>query len=374
MTLAFTLLMLAGCGQPPPPAGMVRVEGGSVIPWPGAASVELAPFVVDRTLAMEAGRPVRGLSWDHASARCAERGLRLPTDAEWLRMVQAQEPPEDLTGVLFQWTSTPYSTPDGAPTAPEMRGERRVVRGACCPFVPAWSAPEHRAAYPRDRDSHWIGYRCAGPVGAEDPNLAIDGRPALPSTALDEGEAVRQLLAGLHGPDRAPTDPDVRSLIETLEPGAAVADIGCGLGALALELHHAVGPEGQVFAVDVNPEVLAFTDTLAQSRDASSVRTVLAQPDDPALAPACCDLVLLYDMANSLRSEDLPGFTAGLARAVRPGGRLAVFHLPGTPPPTSVLEALAAHSLELKRTVVDPSSSPMDPERQAAKLWIFVKP
>ncbi len=374
MIRALSLMALVGCGSSAPPPGMVRIEGGAVRVLPDEDPVQVAPFLVDRALAAEGEGPLRGLSWDQAQARCAERGLRLPTDAEWLRMTQDQAELEALTGVLFQWTTTPYATPPGEPTAPEMKGERRVLRGSCCPFTPAWSAPEHRAAYPRDRGSHWIGHRCAGPVGRGDPNLERDGEPALPPAAIDEGEAVRQLLAGLYGPDRAPTDPDVRSLIDALEPGATVADIGCGLGALALQLHQAVGPEGLVWAVDVDPEVLAFAKTLAEHEGAGSVHTVLAQPDDASLPPDSCDLVLLYDMANSLRPEDLPGFSSSLARAVAPGGRLAVYHLPGPPPPTVVLEALEARGLTLEKAIGDPTSNPKDPEQRADKLWIFVRP
>jgi SAM-dependent methyltransferase len=356
---------------------MLLIPGGPVTLSPDAAPVELAPFFIDGKPASVDGKPTVGVTWDQAAARCAERGLRLPTDAEWQRLATTPASIEGLTGSVFHWTTTAYAPPAGEPEAqaPEMRGDRRVVRGACCGFMPAWSAPEHRAAYPRDRPSSWIGYRCAGSATADaDPNLSMDGRHSPDAATIDEGEAVRQLLAGLWGPDRQPTDPTVLELVRAQPPTATVADVGCGLGALALELQGELGPDARVLAVDVDTEVLAFAQAVAEQRGASGVRTVLAQPDDPSLDPECCDLVLLYDMANSLRGEHLPGFAAGLSGAVRPGGQLAVYHLPGPPPPSPVLEALAAQGLELERTVVDPSSSPMDPSQRADKLWIFVKP
>jgi len=53
--------------------------------------------------------------------------------------------------------------------------------------------------------------------------------------------------AGWQHPDR---------VIESLEirPGSRVADIGAGDGYFVPYLSHAVGPEGRVYAVDVDPE------------------------------------------------------------------------------------------------------------------------
>ncbi len=375
--LPLLLLLLWGCRQPPP-SGMLRVEGGPVSLQPDAPPAELAPFFIDRLPASTQGEPSVRVSWDEAQARCAERGLRLPTDAEWQHLASAPvEGVEGLTGTVFHWTGTAYAPRAGEPEAraPEMRGDRRVVRGACCAFMPAWSDPDHRAAYPRDRRSSWIGYRCAGPAsGDDDPNLALDGLRGPDPASIDEGEAVRQLLAGLWGPDRQPTDPAVLELVRALPPDATVADVGCGLGALALELRGELGPEGRVLAVDVDPEVLAFVRAVAQQRGAEGIEAILARPDDVALPPGSSALVLLYDMANSLRQEHLPGFAESVARAVAPGGRVAVYHLPGPPPPSEVLEALEAQGLTLQQAVADPTSSPMDPGSQADKLWVFSKP
>ncbi len=379
MSRLIPLLLLLGCQASAPPsavpAGMVRLEGGTVQVLPDAPPATLAPFFVDIEPASQDGGPAVSVPWDQARARCAERGLRLPTDAEWQHMIQTPGAVQGLEDSVFQWTATAYSPPPGEPEAPEMRGQRRVVRGACCPFMSAWRDDHHRAAYPQDRQSRWIGYRCAGPATpAVDANLELDDATTLPPSALDEGEAIRQLLAGLWGPDRQPTDPAVRALIDALPPGAAAADVGCGLGALSLELAQAVGPEGRVFAVDIEPELLSFVRAMAQTQRAGGIQTVLGAPDDAGLAPACCDLVLLYDMANSLREDDLPGFASSLAQAVAPGGSLAVYHLPGPPPPRAALEALASQGLVLTQTERDPTSSPADPDQRAEKLWVFARP
>jgi len=368
-----TLLILVACGSVPQPEGTVRMDGGMVQVHPDVDAVELAPFWVDPAPAQEGSAPVVRIRWAEARQRCAARGMRLPTDAEW-QLLAAREtpPPEDS---VFQWTETRYTMPPDRPQAPELHGDLRVVRGACCPFMPGWSATDHRAVYPEDRPSSQIGYRCATPVrGGADSNLMADALQTLPHTALDEGEAVRQLLAGLYGPDRAPTDPDVRALLEGLEPGATVADIGCGLGALSLEIGRAVGPEGRVYAVDVNDEVLGFTQRVAQQQGVAAVRTVKGTPTDSALPPESCDLILLYDMLASPRPDELPGFVASLVRALAPGGRLVVFQKPGPPPPARALAVFGHQGLQLQTTVNEQRLHREQADGATEKLWVFERP
>ncbi len=371
LALLAVLTMLAACGSAPgAPAGTVLVEGGP-LRLPGGEPANLAPFYVDEapTQGEQTGAPRSSVSWLAASAACRARGMRLPTDAEWQ---QIEAHPEGLEGLrdIFQWSHSGYEPPPGEPIAPEQRGQRRVVRGGCCPFMPAWNERGHRAAYPQDRASAWIGYRCAQPIGREDPNLALEERWQLSPEAIDEGEAIRQLLAGLFGPDRAPTDDAVRARIEALAPGATGADVGCGLGALSLELARQVGPAGRVYAVDVDEEVLAFARAAASERGLTTVRTVHAEAGDTRLPPACCDGILLYDMAPGLRDEDLPGFSASLSRALAPDGRLWLYHHPGEAQPQAAIDALLEQDLVLLETVRDPSEledSPASP----TKLWVF---
>jgi SAM-dependent methyltransferase len=378
------LVLLAAC-QPteaPPgdqveaPPGTALIPGASVI-RPDGEPARLAPFLVDRAPAggAEIDGPGASRSWEDANAACQERGMRLPTDAEW-QQLEAQ--PEGIEGLRdrFHWTRTVYEPPADQPFAPEQRGRRRVVRGSCCPSMPSWGEPDHRAAYPQDRPSAWIGHRCVQPAEGEgDPNLALDERWRLPPHAIDEGEAIRQLLAGLFGPDRPPADPTVQARIEALTPGSTVADIGCGLGALSLELARRVGPSGRVYAVDVDQQVLDFARAQAAERGLEVVQTILAEPRDTRLPAACCDRVLLYDMVPGVRAEDLPGFAASLGRALAPGGRLWLYHHPGEPRPQAAIAALEAQGLVVLEAVAEAAEpDPEGGEEPAAaptKLWVF---
>jgi SAM-dependent methyltransferase len=105
-----------------------------------------------------------------------------------------------------------------------------------------------------------------------------------------------------------------------LKRGQTACDIGAGPGYFTLRLAEAVGPEGRVFAVDVEPRILAaLRDRLAEGGIASVV-PILALPGDPFLPPATCDVALIVDTYHHF--PDGPAYLRRLARSLRPGGRI----------------------------------------------------
>jgi len=61
-----------------------------------------------------------------------------------------------------------------------------------------------------------------------------------------------------------------------LEPGVRVLDAGCGPGRLTLPLAAAVGPEGQVLALDIQEEMLSRTRGKVQSAGLNNVQYIQA--------------------------------------------------------------------------------------------------
>ena len=59
---------------------------------------------------------------------------------------------------------------------------------------------------------------------------------------------------------------DCRLLLEALQihPGQTICDLGCGNGFYTLELARRVGPEGKVYAVDIQPQMLRLLVTRAR--------------------------------------------------------------------------------------------------------------
>jgi ubiquinone/menaquinone biosynthesis C-methylase UbiE len=116
-----------------------------------------------------------------------------------------------------------------------------------------------------------------------------------------------------------------------VEPGSTVADIGAGPGYFTLRLARAVGPGGQVYAVDVVPEMVAALRERIDRAGLGNVTPVLARGGDPLLPAASCDLVLVVDTFHHF--PDGPAYLRLLARKLRPGGRVVNidFHKRPTP-------------------------------------------
>ncbi|MFH1862494.1 MAG: class I SAM-dependent methyltransferase [bacterium] len=51
-----------------------------------------------------------------------------------------------------------------------------------------------------------------------------------------------------------------------IQPGQTVADLGCGGGFFTVELAKMVGESGRVIAVDLQPEMLVYTEKLARKK------------------------------------------------------------------------------------------------------------
>jgi cbb3-type cytochrome oxidase cytochrome c subunit/SAM-dependent methyltransferase len=106
-----------------------------------------------------------------------------------------------------------------------------------------------------------------------------------------------------------------------LQPGDHVADLGSGGGYFTLKLARTVGPDGRVYAVDTDTDMLPLVAQRAREGELDNVVTVQAGTDDPGL-PEPVDLMLVVDAFHHLPDHD--AYLRSLAGHVRPGGRVAV--------------------------------------------------
>jgi len=113
-------------------------------------------------------------------------------------------------------------------------------------------------------------------------------------------------------------------VIEALEvrPGARIADIGAGGGYFTFKLAAATGETGEVYAVDVDRDMVEHIAQRASSEGMPQVRATLAAPGDPGLPEGRIDLVFLANTYHHI--EDRPAYFAQLRRALAPGGRVAI--------------------------------------------------
>jgi ubiquinone/menaquinone biosynthesis C-methylase UbiE len=115
--------------------------------------------------------------------------------------------------------------------------------------------------------------------------------------------------------------PDV--LVRNLELSRTdiVADIGAGTGYFTFRLS-ALVPDGTVFAVDIQEEMLDIISDKMSNAGVDNVIPVLGKIDDPRLPDGGIDLVLLVDAYHEFSHPR--EMMLGIYRALRPGGRIAL--------------------------------------------------
>ncbi|MFD0142607.1 MULTISPECIES: class I SAM-dependent methyltransferase [unclassified Streptomyces] len=106
-----------------------------------------------------------------------------------------------------------------------------------------------------------------------------------------------------------------------LRSGDAVLDAGCGTGRALPALRTAVGPTGTVIGADLTPEMLDEAVRAGRDEAGELIRTDVARlPLRDGVLDAVFGAGLISHLANP--AADL----RELARVVRAGGRLALFH------------------------------------------------
>lgn len=125
----------------------------------------------------------------------------------------------------------------------------------------------------------------------------------------------------LERPERAEEErPDQLMKTLAIKPGQSAADIGAGTGYMTRRLSKEVGPQGKVFAVDIQPEMIELLKSKMAEAGITNVAPVLGTEQDPGLAPGSVDWVLMVDVYHEF------AFPREMLKAIRsamkPGGRI----------------------------------------------------
>lgn len=142
-------------------------------------------------------------------------------------------------------------------------------------------------------------------------------------------------LGLLEAPDRAIWQkPDEIMDALNIADGAVVADVGAGAGWFTVRLARRVGPNGRVYAEDIQRPMLEAINYRVSREGLTNVRTVLGTPEDSKL-PNGLDAVLVVDVYAEVANP--VSLLSDIARALEPHGRLGIVdftkrgHGPGPP-------------------------------------------
>jgi SAM-dependent methyltransferase len=127
---------------------------------------------------------------------------------------------------------------------------------------------------------------------------------------------------------------------------SVVADFGAGAGWFTVRLARRVGPNGLVYAQDVQPEMLAAITRRVQREGLGNVRPVLGRGSNPRLPARTLDAVLMVDVVHEI--EDRVTLFRNLASSLKPAGRIGVvdFRGGGAGPGPDPRDRVASEAIE----------------------------
>lgn len=106
-----------------------------------------------------------------------------------------------------------------------------------------------------------------------------------------------------------------------LKAGIQIADVGAGSGYHSSLLSRRIG-NGRVFAVDVEPEMIAFLQQRIKEEKLSNITTVLGSETSVSLAAASMDMMLLVDVYHEFSHPY--EMALSMHAALKPKGKLVL--------------------------------------------------
>lgn len=132
-----------------------------------------------------------------------------------------------------------------------------------------------------------------------------------------------EALGVLEGPDRAAWQrPDQIMDALGIGEGSVVADLGAGGGWFTVRLSQQVGPNGIVYAEDIQPQMIDAITRRVRRENFRNVRTILGTPVDPKLPARSIDAVLIVDAYHEIEQPRI--LLANVAKGLKPTGVIGI--------------------------------------------------
>ena len=104
--------------------------------------------------------------------------------------------------------------------------------------------------------------------------------------------------------------------------GRTVADIGAGSGWFTVRAAKRVGPNGKVFAVEINQEYIDYIAKRAKEAGFNNIKTILGKPDDPGLPADSVDAVFILKTYHEIAEP--VALMKKIKTALKKGGRIGI--------------------------------------------------
>lgn len=119
--------------------------------------------------------------------------------------------------------------------------------------------------------------------------------------------------------------------------GSVVADIGAGSGYYSTRLARLVGPEGLVYASDIQQAMLDIIRGRIERERIPNITLVRGTPTDPRLPRAAVDLAIMVDVYHEFSAPQV--MLRRIRESLKPGGRLVLLEYRGEDPKVPILPA-----------------------------------
>ena len=119
-------------------------------------------------------------------------------------------------------------------------------------------------------------------------------------------------------------DEDMQRLVPILElrAGHTVADIGAGGGELTVRLAKQVGPDGRVYATEIDATRMTRIRERANEQGLANVTVLEAHATRTNLPEGCCDAIVIRNVYHHF--DDPNSMNRSILASLKSGGRLAI--------------------------------------------------
>ena len=144
-------------------------------------------------------------------------------------------------------------------------------------------------------------------------------------------------------------NPDLALRLLRIRKGATVADIGAGSGYFTIRMARIVGPEGKVFASDIQAGMLNLLQQNVAKAKLANVVPVLGAADDPKLPADSVDLAIMVDVYHEFSEPQR--MLQRIREALKPDGRLVLLESRAEDPNVPILRDHKMSKAQVKQEV-----------------------